>query len=84
MPPGDDIGGLAETDLPGAHGDRGFRKQRIRAELGALGLEVMLGHEEIVEAEFIGEDSLPNLVDQCALARFVDLGEIAVVDRYAA
>src|SRR5258708_35795974 len=38
MPPSDDIGGLAETDLPGAHGDRGFCKQRIRTELLALGL----------------------------------------------
>ena len=84
MPPGHDIRSLAETNLFGARGDRGFRQQRIGAELRALGLEVMLGHEEIVEAEFVGEDSLANLADQRALIRFMDLGKVAVVDAYAA
>jgi len=44
----------------------------------------MLGHEEIVEAEFVREDALPNLTHQRALIRFVDLGEVAVIDAYAA
>jgi hypothetical protein len=43
----------------------------------------MLGHEEVVEAELVGEDSLADLRDQAALAGFVNFGEIAVVDRNA-
>jgi 3-hydroxyacyl-CoA dehydrogenase len=37
-----------------------------------------------LEAEAVGEDALTNLRDQRALTRFVNLGEIAVVDRDAA
>ncbi len=61
-------------------GDGGLGEQRIRAELRALRLEVVLGHEEVVEAEPIGEDALAHLVDEHSLVRFVDLGEVPVVD----
>src|ERR1019366_1372508 len=83
MPPRHDVGRLAEANLLGTRSDSGFRQQRIGAELRALGLEVMLGHKEVVEAEFVGEDSLPNLAHQRALTRFVDRSEIAVIDAYA-
>src|SRR5271155_3886257 len=57
MPPCHDVRGLAETNLARARGDRSLGEKRIGAELSALGLEVMLGHEEVVEAELVGEDS---------------------------
>ena len=81
MPPRNDVGSLPQPNLTRARCDRSLRQQRIWTELRALGLEVMLGHEEVVEAELVGEDSLPHLPDQSALAGFVDFGEIAVVDR---
>ena len=62
MPPGYDIRRLSKPDLGGAGCNRSFHQQRIRAELGALGLEMMLGHEEVVEAQAVGEDPLPNLL----------------------
>src|ERR1700722_14545388 len=83
MPPGHDIGGLPKANLLGTRGDSSFRQQRIGTELGAFGLKVMFRHEEIVEAEFVREDALANLADQRALTRFVNFGEVAVVNAYA-
>src|SRR5208282_2694066 len=83
MPPGDDVGGLTKPNLARPHCDRGLGEERIGAELRALGLEVMLGHEKVVEAEPVGENSLPHLADQAALAGFVNLGEVAVIDRHS-
>src|SRR6516164_6775973 len=80
MPPGHYVRGLAETNLARARGDRRFRQQRIGAELGTFGLKMVLGHEEIVEAELVSQNSLAYLPDQPALAGFVNLGEVAVVD----
>jgi hypothetical protein len=42
----------------------------------------MLRHKEVVEAKFVGENSLPHLREQSALARLMNFGEIAVVDCY--
>src|SRR6266852_1989582 len=42
MPPRRDVCCLAEPDSASASRNRGFCQQRIRAKLGALGLEVML------------------------------------------
>ena len=61
--PGEDVGGLAEADPLGQRGDRRLGLQRVRAVLGALGLEVVLGQEEVVEAEPVGQDALAHLVD---------------------
>src|SRR5216684_3259007 len=83
MPPRRDVCCLAEPDSAGACRNRGFGQQRIRAEFGALGLEVMLGHEEVVEAEPVGENSLPNLIYQRPLAALVNLGERAVINHHA-
>ena len=44
----------------------------------------MLGHEEVVEPESIGEDALANLIDQRALRAGVDLGERSVIHGDAA
>jgi hypothetical protein len=41
---------------------------------------MVLGHEEIIEAELVSQNSLAYLPDQPALAGFVNLGEVAVVD----
>src|SRR5712692_6676486 len=81
MPPGYDIRRLPEPDLPRARRDRGFRQQRIWAEFRALRLKMMLGHEEVVEAEAIGQNPLPHLAHQRALTRFVHHRQVAVVDR---
>ena len=83
MPPGDDVGGLAEADALGARGDRRLGEQRIGAVLRAFGLEVMLGHEEIVEVKLVAENALANLVDERALRALMDFSERAVVDDHA-
>src|SRR5262249_29764966 len=49
MPPRHDVRRLAEPNLRGPRGNRRFRKQRVRAELGAFRLKMMLGHKEVVE-----------------------------------
>src|SRR5258708_40333580 len=48
MPPRNDVGGLAKTNLARARCDRGFGEQWIGTELRTFGLEVMLGHEKVV------------------------------------
>ena len=48
--------------------------------LGALGLEVVLGEEDVVEAELVGEDALADLGDGLALGAFVALLQGAVED----
>ena len=80
MPPGHDVGRLAEADALGVGGHRGLGEERIGAEFRSLRLEVVLGHEEIVEPEAVGENPLADLVHQHTLVRLVDLGEVPVVD----
>src|ERR1700683_3399598 len=61
MPPRHDVCSLAEPNLFRARGDRGLRQNRIRTELRAFGLKVMLGHKKIIEDEFVGEHALADL-----------------------
>ena len=77
--PGNDVGRLAKPDVTCIGRNRHFAGERVRAHLGALGLEVMLGLEPIIETQGIGEDPLSNLVNDGALRSHMNLGQRAIV-----
>jgi len=83
MPPCDDVHGLAEPYLARAAGDGSLGEQRIGAELGSFRLEVMFRHEEVVEAEPIGENALAHLIHYRALTALVHLGRVPSIEHDA-
>src|SRR5919198_6099177 len=64
VPPGEDIGHLAEADALRLCSDRRLGQQRVGAELWPLRHEVVLGHKPVIEAEPLRQDSLPYLADE--------------------
>ncbi len=77
VPPGDDVGVLAQPDTVGLGRHGGLDHHRVGAELGALGLEVVLAQPEVVEAELVGQDALPHLVAHDPLVARVHIRERA-------
>ena len=68
MPPGQDVGHLSEADSRSQRCDGGLGLQWCRRQLCAFRLEVMLGHEPVVEAQLVGEHALSHLVGDDATA----------------
>ena len=69
--PGDDVGHLRQADPLRPRRDGRLGQQRIGVMLRPLRLEVVLGHEEVVEAQPVRQDPLADLVHRLTLGRGV-------------
>ncbi len=78
VPEGDDVGELAEANPRGERGDRRLDLDRVGAQLGALGAEVVLGQPVVVEADLLGEHRASDLCGLQALGRLVQVVQVPV------
>jgi hypothetical protein len=79
MMPGDDVGGLAEPDPRCVRRDGHFAGQWVRTHFRPFRLKMMLGLEPVIETQRIGEDPLPDLVEDRPLGAAMDLLQGSVI-----